>query len=269
MAVYEQFVAFGTDLGGLERLLRLFQATCSLLIAYPLLLATVWPNASSAVQATKTLGLATMRGQLNVSRRFIRLFRFLDTLNSGWTLYLAEEKSIGVWLGIISRTSLGLFGMTETLTLVDLLGIPGLEIFGPVRSKEIDSQSQYLWFGGLAASVLISLIKLNRLNASGPVQDPTKPTASEKDATKEDATKEAPEKAAAEAEKEKQRQQETSAKRAVLIRGLVSDSIDILLPGSAIGLFKITSGQVSAAMFFTTLTTGWAAWDRVGEKLQK
>ncbi|KAH7151718.1 peroxisomal biogenesis factor 11 [Dactylonectria estremocensis] len=264
MAVYEQFVAFGTDLGGLERLLRLFQATCSLLIAYPLLLATVWPNASQAVQTTKTLGLATMRGQLNVSRRFIRLFRFLDTLQSGWTLYVAEDKSLEVWLGIISKTSLGLFGMTETLTLVDLLGIPGLQVFGPLRSKEIDAQSQYLWFGGLAASVLISLIKLNRLNASGPVQDPTKTTVSEKGATKE-----ASEKSATEAEKEKQRLQEISAKKAVLIRGLVSDSIDILLPGSAIGLVKITSGQVSAAMFFTTLTTGWAAWDRVGEKLQK
>ncbi|KAH7013316.1 peroxisomal biogenesis factor 11 [Ilyonectria destructans] len=265
---YEQFVAFGTDLVGLERLLRLFQSACSLLIAYPLLLATLLPNTSEVAQAVKATGLAAVRGQINVSRRFIRLFRFMDTFKAGWVLYVAEEKNLEVWLSIISKTSLGLFGMTETLTLLDLLGIDSLQIFGPIQSKEIDSQSQYLWFGGLAASVLVSLIKLYRLNSSVPVEDPTKTSTTEKDATKKDAKKEASEKSA-EAEKQKQRQQETSAKKVVLVRGIISDAVDMLLPGSAIGWVNITAGQVSSAMFFTTLTTGWAAWERIGEKLQK
>ncbi|KPM34755.1 hypothetical protein AK830_g11826 [Neonectria ditissima] len=267
---YEQFVAFGTDLVGLERLLRLFQSACSLLIAYPLLLAAVWPNSPPVIQAAKATGLATVRGQLNVSRRFIRLFRFLDTLKAGWEPYVGvEEKSLEVWLGIISKTSLGLFGMTETMTLVDLMGIDSLQVFGPVRSKEIDAQAQYFWFVGLAASVLASIIKLNGIDASVPSEDAAKTAVAEKDGPEEDAEKETPEKSAAEAEKEKQRQRAVSAKKKVLVRGLVSDTVDMLLPGSAIGLVNITPGQVSAAMFFTTLTTGWAAWDRTGAKLQQ
>ncbi|KAK7414620.1 hypothetical protein QQX98_006557 [Neonectria punicea] len=272
---YEQFVAFGTDLVGLERLLRLFQSACSLLIAYPLLLAAVWPNSPEVIHAAKATGLAAVRTQLNVTRRFIRLFRFMDTLKAGWVMYVGvEEKNLETWLSIISKTSLGLFGMTETMTLVDLMGIDSLQVFGPIRSKEIDAQAQYFWFVGLAASVLVSIIKLNGIDASVPSEDATKTNIAEKDAPKKDtsdkdAKKETPEKSAPETEKEKQRQQEVSAKKKLLVRGIVSDTIDMLLPGSAIGLVNITPGQVSTAMFFTTLTTGWAAWERTGAKLQQ
>ncbi|KAK7426578.1 hypothetical protein QQZ08_006908 [Neonectria magnoliae] len=272
---YEQFVAFGTDLVGLERLLRLFQSACSLLIAYPLLLAAVWPNSPEVIQVAKATGLAVVRTQLNVTRRFIRLFRFMDTLKAGWVMYVGvEEKNLEIWLSIISKTSLGLFGMTETMTLVDLMGIDSLQVFGPIRSKEIDAQAQYFWFVGLAASVLASIIKLNGIDASVPSEntaktDITEKDVPEKDTPEKDAKTETPEKSAAETEKEKQRQQEVSAKKKLLVRGIVSDTIDMLLPGSAIGLVNITPGQVSAAMFFTTLTTGWAAWERTGAKLQQ
>ncbi|KAI5459257.1 peroxisomal biogenesis factor 11 [Mariannaea sp. PMI_226] len=260
---YEHFVVFGTDLVGLERIMRLFQAACSLLISYPLLLASVLPNKPEAILAAKTVGFTALRNQINVSRRFVRLFRFLDTLNAGFDAYVAPQKSIEVWLDVISKTSLGLFGMIETMTLIDLLGIENLEIFGPLRSKEIDYQSQYLWFFGLATSVLISLIKLSNINVPPVEEKPTK-TISEKEASEKKDTKK---KAAADAEEEEKRQKEISAKKKVLLRALVSDVIDILLPGSAIGWVNISGGTVSSAMFFTTLTTGWAAWDRVGARI--
>ncbi|KAH6887583.1 peroxisomal biogenesis factor 11 [Thelonectria olida] len=264
---YAQFVAFGTDLVGLERLLRLFQAACSVLISYPLLLAALVPKPTSEAQlAVKAVGLGALRGQLNVSRRFIRLFRFMDTLNAGFDAYVAPEKNLEVWLDVVSKTCLGMFGMIETLTLVDLIGIPGLEVFGPARSSEIDAQSQYFWFFGLATSVTISLIKLSKVNvppiAEKEQEKPTK-TVSEKADEKED-TKE---KAAKDAE-EKKRLKEVAAKKKVLLRSIVSDVVDMLLPGSAIGFVKISGASVSSAMFFTTLTTGWAAWDRIGARLQ-
>jgi hypothetical protein len=250
---------------GLERLLRLFQAACSVLISYPLLLAAVVPKPTSEAKiAVKAVGLSTLRGQLNVSRRFIRLFRFMDTLNAGFNAYVAPDKNLEVWLDVVSKTCLGLFGMTETLTLVDLLGIPGLEVFGPERSREIDAQSQYLWFFGLATSVTISLIKLSKVNVPPAVEEekPVK-TVSEK----VDEKKGTVEKAAKDAE-EKKRLKEVAAKKKVLLRGIVSDIVDMLLPGSAIGWVKVSGASVSSAMFFTTLTTGWAAWDRIGARLQ-
>lgn len=185
-----------------------------------------------------------------------------------------------MWLDAIGKTSLGLFGMVETLTLVDLLGIEGVQVFGPERSREIDAQSQYFWFFGLAASVLVSMIRLSKVNVVVPPavakpkpsktvaekSDEKTTTDEKKDLKDKDAKEqEAKDKAAKDAD-EKKRLKEVAAKKKVLLRAIVSDVVDMLLPGSAIGVFKISGASVSSAMFFTTLTTGWAAWDRIGAR---
>ncbi|KAF5662067.1 hypothetical protein FHETE_8172 [Fusarium heterosporum] len=283
---FEHFVAFGTDLVGIERILRLFQATCSLLAWYPALFALVQPKVSS------TASLRSLGGQINVSRRFIRFFRFLDTFRAGWTVYVAQgDKSLDAWLEIVSKTCFGMFGMMETMTLLDLCGIDNLRVFSPEKLEEIDYQSQLFWFAGLYTSVLVSAIRLLRLLSSTPASitrenvstGSTENTAELASAEKEIAglsektSKE-------ELDDERKRLKDIVTKRKaergawmrkvssdgyVLARALVSDLLDMLLPTTTVGWVKLEPGLVSLAMFFTTLTTGAAVWERVGRDLQR
>ncbi|RGP75629.1 hypothetical protein FLONG3_5606 [Fusarium longipes] len=285
VGTFEHFVAFGTDLVGIERILRGFQAICSLLVWYPALFAFVEPKVSS------TLPLRSLGGQINVSRRFIRFFRFLDTFQAGWNVYVAQgDKGLDAWLDIVSKTCFGMFGMMETVTLLDLCGIDNLRIFSPEKFSEIDYQSQLFWFAGLYTSVLVSVIRLYRLVSSPPAavtRESVSTTSTENTAELVSAEKQVPtlsEKSSkAELDKERERLKGIVAKRKaerrawmkklnsegyVLLRALVSDLLDMLLPTTTVGWIKLDPGLVSLAMFFTTFTTGSAVWDKVGRDLQ-
>ncbi|KAF5010885.1 hypothetical protein FDECE_2979 [Fusarium decemcellulare] len=294
---YEHFVAFGTDLVGIERILRLFQATCSLLICYPAFLALWLPNAPESVQVSSATALGQLRGQLNVSRRFIRFFRFLDTFRAGWVVYVAENKGLDDWLDVVSKTCFGIFGMMETLTLLDLCGIDNLRIFTEEKYQEIDYQSQLFWFAGLYTSVLVSGIRVYRLFSTRPGSvsaESVSTSSTENTAELVSAEKELSEKAGAVTESEKTSEDDLNKERqrlkgivtkrkeerrawlqmlgregTVLGRSIISDGLDMILPGTTVGWVKVEPGLVSMVMFFTTLTTGMAVWERVGQKLQK
>ncbi|KAM0426658.1 hypothetical protein ACHAPT_007974 [Fusarium lateritium] len=294
---YEHFVAFGTDLVGIERILRLFQATCSILISYPALLALFIP-AGAAVQASKANGLGVLRGQLNLSRRFIRFFRFLDTFRAGWDAYVAVgDKGLDGWLDVVSKTCFGIFGMMETITLLDLCGIENLRIFSEERYQEIDYQSQLFWFAGLYTSILVSGIKVYRLLSTRPAAVPVRSVPTENAAELITAEKELSEKTDASAPKDedenkskddldKERErlktivtkrkaerqawlQKLSSEGFVLARSLFSDTLDMILPTTTVGWIKVEPGLVSLVMFLTTLSTGMAVWENVGQRLQK
>lgn len=232
-----------------------------------------------------------MGGQINVSRRFIRFFRFLDTFQAGWNVYVAQgDKGLDAWLDVVSKTCFGMFGMMETMTLLDLCGIPNLRIFSPEKFNEIEYQSQLFWFAGLYTSVLVSVIRLYRLVSSPPAavtRESVSTASTENTAELVSAEKEVPtlsEKSSKEElDKERERLKGIVAKRKaerrahmqklssegyVLLRTLVSDVIDMLLPTTTLGWIKVDPGLVSLAMFFTTFTTGSAVWDKVGRELQ-
>ncbi|KAF4965921.1 hypothetical protein FSARC_6335 [Fusarium sarcochroum] len=286
VGTFEHFVAFGTDLVGIERILRLFQATCSLLVWYPALFALVQPKVSS------TTALRSLGGQINVSRRFIRFFRFLDTFRAGWTVYVSEgDKGLDAWLEVVSKTCFGMFGMMETMTLLDLCGIDSLRIFSPEKFQEIDYQSQLFWFAGLYTSVLVSVIRLYRLLSSTPASisrenvstNSTENTgelaSAEKEisnlsekTSKEDLDKERERLKGIVTKRKAERRawmQKVGNEGFVLFRSLVSDTLDMILPSSTIGWVKVEPGLVSLVMFFTTLTTGSAVWEKVGRELQR
>ncbi|SCV46003.1 uncharacterized protein FFB14_08981 [Fusarium fujikuroi] len=286
VGTYEHFVAFGTDLIGIERILRGFQAICSLLVWYPALFALVQPKVPS------TLSLRALGGQINVSRRFIRFFRFLDTFRAGWLVYVAQgDKSIDMWLDIISKTCFGMFGMMETLTLLDLCGIEDLRVFSAEKFQEIDYQSQLFWFAGLYTSVLVTVIRLYRLVAGTPAsvkretvsinstEKPAELITAEKETavlsekmTKDDLDKERERlKSIVNKRKTERRAWIKKFKREgyALLRALVSDLLDMLLPTTTVGWVKLEPGLVSLAMFITTFTTGQAVWERVGQNLQR
>ncbi|KAF4976314.1 hypothetical protein FZEAL_6999 [Fusarium zealandicum] len=290
---FEHFVAFGTDLVGIERILRLFQATCSLLTSYPFLLAFCLPDRPESVQVSSATGLGELRGQLNVSRRFIRFFRFLDTFRAGWAVYVAAgDKGLDGWLEVVSKTCFGMFGMMETFTLLDLCGIESLRVFSHEKYREIDYQSQLFWFAGLYTSILVSSIRVYRLFSDRPASVPAESVgtdSTENTAELVSAEKELAEKTGAATEKtdldeERERLKGIVSKRkeerrawlqkinrqgVVLGRAILSDVFDMLLPSSTLGWVQVEPGLVSLAMFFTTLTTGMAVWERVGQDLLK
>ncbi|KAM5350525.1 hypothetical protein ACJ41O_007030 [Fusarium nematophilum] len=293
-STYEHFVAFGTDLVGIERILRLFQATCSLLICYPAFLALWVPNAVEAASSVTALG--ALRGQLNISRRFIRFFRFLDTFRAGWLVYVSEDKGLDGWLDVVSKTCLGMFGMMETLTLLDLCGYEGLRFFTEEKYKEIDYQMQLFWFAGLYTSVLASGIRVYRLLSTKPasltsenastssVENTDGLVSAENELSEKKADDNKTEDEKDDLNKERERLKGIVAKRkeerrvwlqrigkegAVLGRSIISDALDMILPGTAVGWVHTGPGLVGMVMFFTTLTTGMAVWEKVGQGLQK
>ena len=182
MVSTEHFISFGTDLGngyisqkttpeyttnhslvGIERILRGFQAICALLVWYPALFAFVENKVSSPAP------LGVLGGQINVSRRFIRFFRFLDSFQAGWKAFVSQgNKGLDGWLEIVSKTCFGMFGMMETMTLLDLCGIENLRIFSVEKFAEIEYQGQLFWFAGLYTSIMVSIIRLFRLLFSPP-----------------------------------------------------------------------------------------------------
>lgn len=185
-----------------------------------------------------------------------------------------------------------MFGMMETVTLLDLCGIDNLRIFSPEKFKEIDYQSQLFWFAGLYTSVLVTVIRLYRLVSSPPAAvtrksvstTSTENTAELVSAEKETSAAPLSEKSPKEElDKERERLKGIVTKRKaerrawmkkintegyVLLRALVSDLLDMLLPTTTVGWIKLDPGLVSLAMFFTTFTTGSAVWDKVGRDLQ-
>jgi hypothetical protein len=239
------------------------------------------------------LSLRVLGGQINVSRRFIRFFRFLDTFRAGWLVYVAQgDKNIEMWLDIISKTCFGMFGMMETLTLLDLCGIENLRIFSPEKFQEIDYQSQLFWFAGLYTSVLVTVIRLYRLVAGTPAsvkRETLSISSTEKPAElitteKKTAVLSSEKMNKEDLDKERERLKSIVNKRKIerrawmkkfksegytLLRALVSDLLDMLLPTTTVGWVKLEPGLVSLAMFFTTFTTGQAVWERVGQNLQR
>ena len=238
-----------------------------------------------------------LRHQLNVSRRFIRLFRFLDSFQAGYVLYAApKDKSIETWLVILSKTFLGIYGFLETATMLDVLGIEYLSVFGEAKSKELNSQAQVFWFVALYASVVSCGIKLFQLFAYRPVpktgegygtgekpgekaaesekvESKEKPLISEKELSQDEQLKNEQERLRGVVAKRKQERRvwirDFSAQASSLGKKMISDSLDMLLPASGAGWVNVHGGYVGLAMFCTTIITGLDVWHKIGKDLNK
>jgi hypothetical protein len=228
----------------------------------------------------------------------MRLFRFLDTLNGSWVLYMAEgDKSLETWLDIVGKTSMGMFGFLETITLPDVSGVQGWDFFGAEASKEINRQAQGFWLVALCCSIFVSGLSLTRLFAYQPVPQTgsgygtgEEPTTSEKDGSNDTAD------AAPEARTEKSlskdeellqdrnklrtmikkrktqrgawvRHVKTHAKQLVL--KMLSDALDTVIPLAALGWVNIDKGLVGAAMLVTSVLTSQAIWARLGNAIDQ
>lgn len=191
-------------------------------------------------------------------------------------MYQRGGEGIDAWLAVINKTTLGMYGLLETVTLLDILDIPGLSFFDQAQCKSLNDQAQMFWFVALLASVLSSSRKL--LGASGkPLTADTNKSQgrdevsaegvknSSQEAKPEDIVKTSS-KSVKDLHQQKTAQLKTSTSRetqSVFVQA-VSDSLDMLLPASAVGWIDMDKGKVAIAMLITTLITGRNVWKRCG-----
>ncbi|AEO58939.1 hypothetical protein MYCTH_2306713 [Thermothelomyces thermophilus ATCC 42464] len=102
ITVFEQFVRFGTDAYGIERLLRLLQALTTILLHFPTLSywflvflapfsslpATLKTSPTTISPTTLTL----LRKRLASLRQAVRLFRFLDSFAAAWSVLSSLQE---------------------------------------------------------------------------------------------------------------------------------------------------------------------------------
>ena len=177
---------------------------------------------------------------------------------------------------------MGMYGLLESATLLDLLEIKGLRVWGPERTMQLNLEAQRFWFLALGCAVASGLLQLINVFAYAPVPVAGSGygTGEEKARGEDDARgvqgesdwKEERERLRQVVAKRKEERiawrREVRARSAVLLRKLVTDSLDMLIPGNVIGWVKVDPGTVALAMFTTTLLTSVDVWRRCGYILQ-
>jgi hypothetical protein len=264
------------------------------LTSWPILVAAILPTWPASAHVSAVTSLVQLQGRLGFARRWMRFFRFLDSLNISWSLYVSEApKTIDVWFDIGGKTALGMYGLLETITILDLAAVDNLQIFGPVLTKELNRQAQIFWFVGLYASVLVSGTKLIRMFAYKPVpktgegygtgenhehNSPSeKHTQGEEDTnptqTKEEQLKRDQERLRRVIKKRREENRawmrDFSKRASTLGIKLLSDVLDMTIPTSAVGWFRIDPGLVGTAMVCTTVLTSMPVWERMGNEIDR
>lgn len=194
-----------------------------------------------------------------------------------------ESKAIEDCLDILTASTLGIFGLLESATLPDLLGIDNVVIFGPERTKSLNIQAQVFWFVALYASVVSCGIKLFRVFAyrAVPSQDlEFDDDEKEQDAAEGEKVKKGGSGGSAKskaAQKKKQQQMEERKAAAAEARDKVSgltmkmlaDSLDMVLPAVICGWVDFHPGHVGIAMLVSTFISSKLAWKRFALAAQK
>ncbi|KAI1387529.1 peroxisomal biogenesis factor 11 [Hypoxylon trugodes] len=304
---FETFIKFSTDSVGLERTFRLLQATVQIFSSYTLpfdlllftlsLWATSIPS-SSGIRST--LGLLNQR--LGLARRYLRLFRFLESFNAAQKLYSQlssapsspQEKSaiakITPWLDVFAKTFNGMYFLLEASTLPHALQIPGLSVWGLERERVVAIEAQRFWLFALVCGLLHNLLQIPlAVSSAPPPVGSASTTTSEKQDSQTEAEKKDSENVSEKGptddmngpefrewtrnrvkevkERTRLRRRQILTKVRKLGRGAATNALDILIPGTFVGWINVEPGTVSVAMFVTTILTSMDVWERCGREV--
>ncbi|KAM0274928.1 hypothetical protein ACHAQH_007737 [Verticillium albo-atrum] len=262
----EQFICFGTDIFGLERLLRGVQSIFQILLAYPLLLPALYPFFTAAAPPSPRLTALTLdplKSQVNITRRALRTFNFAKSFSTAYTLVaraVADPQPLEVHLDIIYSSLMGVFSLLETITLPDMLGVPGAAIFGEERSAKMNVEAQRFWFCALACGVFSGAVKIAKLFGE-PVPGPAA-APKEGEGWKGERVRLRKGVVARKAHRA-----EVRKKARALLRRMAADSLDILIPGSVVGWISSEPGTIGTVMLCTSVMTGLDVWERCGRQI--
>lgn len=233
-------------------------------------------RAEAAQLEILTANLATLRPRLNLTRRYFRLFRFLDSFATAQALYLAPAPTTtgdpGRWPDVTRCTLIGFYGLLESAAILDLSGVP---VLGGEATARLNLEAQRFWFAALACGVLANLLRVasslwrSRVPASsadGLATASTGDGAANAGKSKGEAGLEKTKKGEVPGDGPRQR---AKGDLTSVVRKLVADVLDLTIPGSVLGWVGLDSGTVGWAMFVSTLLTGYDVWVRCGKQVAR
>ncbi|TQV94931.1 AoPex11B-like protein [Cordyceps javanica] len=288
----ETFIAFGADIFALERMMRLLQGIAMILTSYTGLIALAQPSSSAAHHLATRVTLVALQDWLNVTRRSLRTFWFLRAFQGSYAQYRAATGGGGGGssvagvedlLDVVAGSLLGIFGLLETITLPDMMRIPGLAVFGADETRRLNVQAQMFWFLALLAAVLGSGVRVFRAFAeravpagddfgAGLEEEEEKDEADAKSGGGRKGEK-GPSTRKRDAERKRKQDKAEAARKtraqiSALTLKIASDTLDMVIPANVCGWSNFHPGQVGAAMAITSLITLRSHWERCGRAVQ-
>ncbi|OGM51115.1 peroxin PEX11-1 [Aspergillus bombycis] len=228
-----QFANFTRTVAGLEKTCRLIQSFAQIVIEL-----NITPGSTTTAQ------WQTTRSQLALTRRFFRFFAFIDCFNQVYGL-LGGAQGLGLFMTLveIGRWScLGLYLVLEDLTILHALGVHPVAWNTPVLVEAFK-----FWFYSLALSVLGAVWGLLFTSSSSAS---SKTTSNEKKKEDKNAEKTTP----------NTDNSQSKAQRAALMKRIVVDGCDLLIPGVFVGWMQISDLVIGVTMVISTVVSGGDAW---------
>lgn len=240
----------------------------------------------------------SLKQRFNLTRRFFRVFRFVESFRDAQRLYSTASKRQGekkqgspvgadVWLDILGKTFNGMYLLLEASTTIDVLDIEGLTVWDRPTRTSISIEAQRFWLFALVCGMLSGLWKMFCLMAYAPVPqsvavgDAADATTNNSSSSQEAKTEKNTE--LIKDEKTALKEEQARLRKAVvdreaharemrvqmykLGRGALACAFDIAIPGAFVGWLKLDEGTVALAMVISTILTGMAVWEKCGEKL--
>ncbi|KAI1323895.1 hypothetical protein F5Y16DRAFT_382554 [Xylariaceae sp. FL0255] len=299
---FEQSVRFANDLAGLERIFRFFHSIVLLRIAYPAAFRVFGPTFSVgiAIPADRA-GLLALQQRLDLARRYIRMFRFLDfslqaqrllaglqitDLVPSQSLASTNQKTDDVkfatawrywpriekWVELMGRTFLTMYLLLETTTILDYMQVDGLHVWGLQRRSAVNVEAQRLWLFTLACNVVVGLMRIGQslrlttdlFGSSHEARNKSIVPAKKVDIAASNKDKEM---------KVKNRShlghRKSSSQLVGLVRGLLTNALDMVIPGVVVGWLNVSPGIIALIMFVTTLSTSFDIYERCGREIAR
>ncbi|KAL4816669.1 peroxisomal biogenesis factor 11 [Aspergillus spinulosporus] len=220
----KSLVTFTSQTSGLEKTLRLIQATSQV----------VGVTTASKALATQCL---TARDQLALTRRYFRLLDFYGCFERVHFL-INTPSSNGTILSVMELaqyTFLGLYLLLEDLTILHDMGVSRVDWYHPLLTE-----ANKFWFYALMLSLVRCIWEL--FFPSVPAT-PSKTSSS-----------------GSEKSKAKGQQPQLNPPKWPLVKQIIIDGCDLTLPGSFLGWTPVTPLQIGLGMVLSTLLAGHNVW---------
>ncbi|ROW08258.1 hypothetical protein VMCG_03285 [Cytospora schulzeri] len=268
----EQFIRFGTDAAGIERILRMVQAVITVILSQPFL--------TNNFELLVAHGYKCIWEGLRVPEAGALVKTDIPDASALVKLETQQQPKppAETWLDLFARTFNGMYLLLEALTLLDTTGVP---LWGPHLSRTLHVEGQRFWLLALACGLAAGLTRTVKLLAYAPVP-PTGEgygTGEKRDEKKEKAVG-----AMADWERERERlrrlmwprreqrrlwRANVKGKLNGLVRRCVADFLDMAAPARVVGWLDVDGGTVAMVQIVTTYLTGREIWERCGRDLAK
>ncbi|KIW52313.1 hypothetical protein, variant [Exophiala xenobiotica] len=225
---------------------------------------------------------ATAKDQANIARRFFRLFKWIDCWTTSYNLFQAytgpkqiarddkgrtieqtrreaDGDSVRVLLTIAKLSLLGIFLFMEMFCIAD-----AMHITHNSWAPTLQIESLKFWFWSLAASALLGLYELFLLDfgpaatAQTPMSEKTQQV---KVTVKADGKKERS--TLVETTKTVPQGPSRASRRQAILKGIVADVCDMLIPGDIVGWMPLGPVPVGIAGSISAVLGGSDIWARV------